>query len=147
MNSTPVRRHTSKGGAPQREQLAALVGEVVDELRVLAVLARQRLAELKDRRVDRDGAVAREDRLDALERDAPDCHLHGQEVARALRDLGQPAAGLRVEDGAACARTSSFVSMTTAESCGPVQRSKRIHLHLDAGSVIGSSAARLRWPA
>ena len=55
LSLTPLPTHT-----PQRQHLAALVGQVVDEFAVLAVLAHQRLAQLKHGGVDRHSAVALE---------------------------------------------------------------------------------------
>ena len=52
-------------GAPQAQDLAALVGQVVDELAVLAVLAHQRLPQLEHRGVDRHRAVPLEHARDA----------------------------------------------------------------------------------
>lgn len=48
----------------QGAELAALVGQVVDQLRVLAVLARQDVLALEDGGIDSDGAVAFENGLD-----------------------------------------------------------------------------------
>lgn len=48
----------------QGAKLAALVGEIVDELRVLAVLAREDVLALEDGSIDRDGTVALEYGLD-----------------------------------------------------------------------------------
>lgn len=47
----------------QGTQLATLVGQVVDQLRVLAVFARENVLELEDGGINRDTAVALEDLL------------------------------------------------------------------------------------
>lgn len=52
-------------GAPQRQNLAALVRKIVNELAVLAVLPHQRLPQLEHRRVDGHCAVALEHARDA----------------------------------------------------------------------------------
>lgn len=62
LRDVPRERHRQV--VAQRAELAALVGQVVDKLRVLAVLARQNVLPLEDGGVDRDGAVALEDGLD-----------------------------------------------------------------------------------
>jgi hypothetical protein len=70
-------------------ELAALVLEVVDELRVLAVLAAEDLLELKDGRVDGDAAVKLKDAGDGLEDLVAEEHLVRQVVLGALlRDVG-----------------------------------------------------------
>lgn len=72
----------------QREQLAALVLEVVDELALFAVLARERLLELEDGRVDLAGTVLLEDTSDDPEGLFTNSHFLGAHIARALRALG-----------------------------------------------------------
>ena len=73
----------------QRQELPALVRQVVDQLAVLPVLARQRLLELEHGRVDLHRPVAVKDAPDGGEGPRPHLHLLGPEVARALGDLGR----------------------------------------------------------
>ena len=56
----------SSTSAPERQHLATLVGEVVDECAVLTVFAGQSVAKLKHRGVDRDGAMTTEHSLNAV---------------------------------------------------------------------------------
>lgn len=72
----------------QTQQLATLVSQVVDKLRVLPVLAGQQLLQLEHGRVDLHTAVALEHAADCGERLFADAHLLGSEVARTLRNLG-----------------------------------------------------------
>jgi hypothetical protein len=64
-----------------------LVGEIVYQLRVLAVLSSQQLLRLEHRRVNLNGSVALEHLTDGLEGLLPDAHLLGTKVARAFRNL------------------------------------------------------------
>lgn len=64
LRDVPRERHRQV--VAQGAELAALVGEVVDELGVLAVLAGEDILALEDRGVDRNGAVALEDGLDCM---------------------------------------------------------------------------------
>eukprot|EP00053_Salpingoeca_punica_P019448 m.196731 g.196731 ORF g.196731 m.196731 type:complete len:638 (+) comp17654_c2_seq3:2394-4307(+) len=71
----------------QSQQLATLVGNVVNQLGVLAVLAREGLLQLHDGRVDGDGAVALEDAGDDGKDVLADGHLLRAIVLHALRRL------------------------------------------------------------
>ena len=94
------KKTTHREVVPQRQRLPSLVRQVVDQLRVLAVLARERLPELEHGRVDRDRAVRLEDPLDQLQSLFPDPHLVWQEVACPFRDLGPAARGIGLCRGA-----------------------------------------------
>lgn len=71
----------------ERAQLAALVLEVVDELRVLAVLAREDLAQLEDGRVERRRAMALEDLRDGVEDAVAEKDVRAGPVLGPLRGL------------------------------------------------------------
>jgi hypothetical protein len=84
----------------ESDAIDTLVCQVIDELAVLAVLSHERLAQLKDGRVDGDGAVPHEGTLDDGKRTPPDGHLRRQEVACALGDLGLAPRGVGLQQSA-----------------------------------------------
>jgi len=80
----PCKRH--RVVIPQRKLLPALILQIEDELRVLAVLAREDVLPLKDGRVKAAPAIHREALLDDPLDVLPAIHLGGAVVTRTLRE-------------------------------------------------------------
>ena len=85
--------------SPERQDLSALVSQVIDELAVFSILAHQCLAQLKDRGVDAHSAVALKDGCDHLEGVLANHELLGGEVAGALGSLGLHNGGAGLDAG------------------------------------------------
>ena len=73
---------------PERQDLAPLICEIIDQLGVLTILAHQRLSQLKDRGVYADCPMPLEDSRNLVEGDFPDGHLLGAQVSGPLGCLG-----------------------------------------------------------
>ena len=88
-----LRSHVSSEGhskiVAESKQLATLVLQVVDQLRVLSVLSSEGLLELEDRSVDLTCSMFVEDALDLVKCFLPNRHLQRGHITSALRTLGQ----------------------------------------------------------
>lgn len=84
--------------APKREHLATLICKIIDELRVLAILASESFSQLEHGSVDGHCAVALEHRLNGRQSMLANRHVGGQIVLGALRKLGLAAGGVGLDD-------------------------------------------------
>lgn len=96
LRNVPRKRHGQV--VAQRAQFTTLVRQVVNQLRVLAILARQDFLELEDGRVDRDGTVALENGLDCARKCLVSIVWSPLSLAQNCSEWGEPSQLTGIED-------------------------------------------------